>query len=80
MKNNNKDQFQEDLTKLKEGAVGVSKELGARGLEVGKKGAKIAGKWLKEASKVAKEKASDLKQKSNDQKTGIINAEFEEVE
>jgi hypothetical protein len=80
MKDNNKNQFQEDLTKLKEGAVGVSKELGNRGVIAGKKGAKIAGKWLKEASKVAQKKASDLKQKSNDQKTGIINAEFEEVE
>lgn len=80
MKDNKKDQFQEDLTKLKEGAAGVSKELGNRGLKAGKIGAKIAGKWLKEASKVAKEKASDFKQKSNDQKSGIINAEFEEVE
>lgn len=74
------DQFKEDLTKLKEGAKGVSKELGSRGLEAGKKGAKIAGKWLKKASEIAKEKVTDLKQKNKDQKAGIINAEFEEVE
>ncbi len=77
-KDNN--QFKDDLTKLKEGATGVSKELGSRGLKAGKKGAAITGKWLKEASSVAKEKASDLKQKQKDKKAGIINAEFEEVE
>lgn len=76
----NNDQFKEDLTKLKEGAKGVSKELGSRGVKAGQKGAKIAGKWLKEASAIAKEKAADLKQKSKDKKAGIINAEFEEVE
>jgi len=74
------DQFKEDLTKLKEGAKGVSKELGVRGVKAGKKGAKIAGKWLKDATNIAKEKAADLKKNNKDKKAGIINAEFEEIE